>query len=476
MTLILLLDILAVGSLCVVVLKRGFEGALPLAAFLLILFPNESQIQLPGLFDFTTQRIVVAALIVLYFSHGRRQRESEHKNPLPLRYLILLVIGWMLLSSVNSVVPSVSIKATLSQVFDFFVPYYIYAKTVSKTETVHEILFAFVSGTFLCSIFGFFEAYQGWSVLSLFPALVSRFSGIGGVAADRGIRVQSTFGHAILFGAALAMAIPLALYLLTVTENKWRKLFLWAAILLMFVNIYKTGSRGPWMALVLSLAILLVMGRGLMRKYLILIVTLAVIVLVARPGVWNTIADLYGETINPTTVQGQSYEWRYLLYDISKKELSKSVGRTLWGYGPESFYFLGLTAPFMVDGEMHMVKVESCDSAVVELMMDTGYVGFFLVAALLLKAGLLTLRNFFKMPKPENSLCVVFFANLAAFCFLMTSVELFNWGQQAYLLWIIIALSMIYPACSKRVSSPLAVIEPQSLARRWAEPVVATRK
>ncbi len=476
MMLILLLDILAVGSLCVVVLKRGFEGALPLAAFLLILFPNESQIQLPGLFDFTTQRIVVAALIVLYFSYGRRQRETEPDKPLPLRYLILLIIGWMLLSSVNSVVPSVSIKSTLSQVFDFFVPYYIYAKTVSKVETVREILFAFVSGTFLCSIFGFFEAYQGWSVLSLFPALASRFSGIAGVASDRGIRVQSTFGHAILFGAALAMAIPLALYLLTVTESKWRKFFLWAAILLMFVNIYKTGSRGPWMALALSLAILLVLGRGQMRKYLILIVTLAVIVLVARPGVWNTIADLYGETINPTTVQGQSYEWRYLLYDISKKELSKSVGRSLWGYGPESFYFLGLTAPFMVDGEMHMVKVESCDSAVVELMMDTGYVGFFLVAALLLKAGLVTLRNFFSMPKPENSLCVVFFANLAAFGFLMTSVELFNWGQQAYLLWIIIALAMIYPACSKRVSSPLAVIEPQSPPRRWAEPVVATRK
>ena len=403
MTLILLLDALAVGSLCAVVLKRGFEGALPLTAFLLVLFPSESQIQLPGLFGLTTQRIIVIVLAAFYFVYARRQQDTEQKKPVRLKYLILLIIGWMLLSSINSVVPDVSIKSTLSQIFDFFIPYYIYAKTVSKVETVHEILFAFVSGTFLCSVFGFFEAYKSWSVLSLFPVLASRFSSLGDDL-YRGIRVKSTFGHAILFGAALAMAIPLALYLLTVTQNRWRKLFLWVAVLLMFVNIYKTGSRGPWMALALSLAILLVLGQVQMRKYLILVVVFAVVVLIVRPGVWNTIADLYEETVSPYTVQGQSYEWRYMLYDISKKELSKSVGRSLWGYGPESFYFLGLTAPFMVEGEVRIVRVESCDSAVVELMMDTGYVGFLLVVILLLRAAFVTLRNFRRMPKPANSL------------------------------------------------------------------------
>jgi len=461
MTLILLLDALAVGSLCAVVLKRGFEGALPLTAFLLVLFPSESQIQLPGLFGLTTQRIIVIVLAAFYFVYARRQQDTEQKKPVRLKYLILLIIGWMLLSSINSVVPDVSIKSTLSQIFDFFIPYYIYAKTVSKVETVHEILFAFVSGTFLCSVFGFFEAYKSWSVLSLFPVLASRFSSLGDDL-YRGIRVKSTFGHAILFGAALAMAIPLALYLLTVTQNRWRKLFLWVAVLLMFVNIYKTGSRGPWMALALSLAILLVLGQVQMRKYLILVVVFAVVVLIVRPGVWNTIADLYEETVSPYTVQGQSYEWRYMLYDISKKELSKSVGRSLWGYGPESFYFLGLTAPFMVEGEVRIVRVESCDSAVVELMMDTGYVGFLLVVILLLRAAFVTLRNFRRMPKPANSLCLVFFTNIAAFCFLMTNVELFGWGQQTYVLWIIIALSMIYPSLPQSVpqtNSSLPLIE-----------------
>jgi hypothetical protein len=439
MTLIIAIDIIVVGALVGIALTKGFEDALPLTAFLLMLFPNESQIHLPGLFDLTSQRLLIVVLVVLYVVIGKPQ-----KRLLPLKYLALLLMAWMLLSSANSVVPAVSFKTTLSQFFDFFVLYYIYAKTISKTETVHKILFAFVAAMFVCSIFGFFERYNGWSVISLFPPLSSRFANLAGMS-DRGIRVQSTFGHPILFGAALAMAIPMGLYLLTVVATTARKVFLWAAILLMFQNIYQTGSRGPWMAVALSAALLLALGRGALRKYLTIIALLTVTVLVARPGVWDTIRDLYGETLSPDTPQGESYEWRYVLFSIAQRELSKDFGRSLWGYGPESFYYLGLTTQAQVDGEEHTVKVESCDSAVVEIMMDTGYIGFLLVAALLLKAAFVTFRNFLKMARPSNSVCLVFFVNLCAFCFLMTNVELWGWGQQSYMLWILIALIMVYP-------------------------------
>ena len=72
MTLIVILDLLAVSALCWIALTRGFEGALPAAAFLMIIFPNESQIQLPGLFDLTTQRLIVVVLLILYLTVGAR--------------------------------------------------------------------------------------------------------------------------------------------------------------------------------------------------------------------------------------------------------------------------------------------------------------------------------------------------------------------------------------------------------------------
>jgi O-antigen ligase len=138
------------------------------------------------------------------------------------------------------------------------------------------------------------------------------------------------------------------------------------------------------------------------------------------------------------------------LYGITERELSKNFARALWGYGPESFYYLGLEGEF----QGATWKFESCDSAVVELLMDTGCVGFLLVAALLLKAAGAAFRGFRRLPSPANSVCLVLFVNLCAFCFLMTNVMLFGWGQQAYMLWILIALAMIYPGLYRLECAP----------------------
>lgn len=438
MIFVIVIDVVVVASLLVVALTKGFERSLPLAIFLMMLFPVESKIDLPGLFDLTTQRLIVVVLIILYFAVGRVRGRREK---LPLKYLLILLIGWMLLSSANSVVREVSFKSTLSQLLDFTVPYYIYAMTVSKVETVNKILFAFVAAMFLCAILGYLEIYQNWSVISLFPPAVHRFTAVLGDLGDRGVRAQATFGHAILFGAALAMAIPVALHLLTVYKTKAYKVFLWSAVMLMLLNIYKTGSRGPWIALILSFGILLFLSRNALRKYLTVILVLTATVLIANPGVWDTIVNLCIATMNPDTDQGASYEWRYALYRITERELSKDFGRALWGFGPESFYYLGLEGEF----QGQTWKFESCDSAVVELLMDTGCIGFLLVAAILLKAASAAFRGFRSLPSPANSLCLVLFVNICAFCFLMTNVELFAWGQQAYVLWILIALVMIYP-------------------------------
>lgn len=441
MGLVLTIDFLCVALLLFVALAKGFERTLPLAAFLLLLFPYESQIRLSGLFDLTTQRIIIMELVVLYLVLGRTRNNGGTAEKLPLRYLIVLLVAWMLFSSANSVVPDVSFKATLSQVFDFALPYYIFARAISKSETVEKILLAFFSAVFVLSIFGAFEAYTGWSVLAQFPVAPHRFVGMPGGVTDRGIRVQATFGTAIMFGTALAMAIPMGLYLLSIAKTTARKLFLWSAILLMFLNIYKTGSRGPWIALIMSMAIMFVFGRGLVRRSLAVIVLLSVTILVARPGVWDTIANLYRATENPDTDQGASYQWRYALYGIAERELSKDLGRAVWGFGPESFYYLGLEGEF----QGAIWKFETCDSEVVELLMDIGCVGFLIVAALLAKSAFYSFRNFRKMASPANTLCLVLFVNILAFSFMMTNVEIF-WGQQSYMFWILIALNMTYPA------------------------------
>lgn len=44
-----------------------------------------------------------------------------------------------------------------------------------------------------------------------------------------------------------------------------------------------------------------------------------------------------------------------------------------------------------------------------------------------------------------NFLSLVFLINVLAYAFMMASVENFGWGQQTHMLWITIALAMVYP-------------------------------
>jgi hypothetical protein len=53
-------------------------------------------------------------------------------------------------------------------------------------------------------------------------------------------------------------------------------------------------------------------------------------------------------------------------------------------------------------------------------------------------------RDYRRMPHPANELSGVFLVSLAGFNFLMLSVAAYSWGQQGYMAWILISLSVSY--------------------------------
>jgi hypothetical protein len=167
--------------------------------------------------------------------------------------------------------------------------------------------------------------------------------------------------------------------------------------------------------------------------------------------VWDTIKNTYLATLDPDDPRGSSYQYRYDLMRVAREALAKDTSRAIWGFGPESFYDLHLEGEDPITG--HTVKYESCDSAVVDIMVSTGYVGLLLVTVLLLKPAAVSLRAFATLPKPANSLCLVLLSNLVAFVFMMLSVMNWGWGQQTYMLWIILALCMVYPGLTQNKSS-----------------------
>ena len=85
--------------------------------------------------------------------------------------------------------------------------------------------------------------------------------------------------------------------LFTTTRLIYKRVFLSVGLLLMFLNIYKTGSRGPWIATIITFVFFLFLAHNKLRRYLVVLGALTVLVMLIRPGVWDTIANMYYGTV-----------------------------------------------------------------------------------------------------------------------------------------------------------------------------------
>ena len=172
------------------------------------------------------------------------------------------------------------------------------------------------------------------------------------------------------------------------------------------------------------------------RKYLAVVAILAVIVVVSRPGIWQTVTDLYTASTDASSPQGASYLFRDTLDKTVKAAVAVSPARMLLGYGLGTFREIGLDITFLGVTQ----RWYTCDDNWAAFLYETGYVGLLIIASLLFSPLWIAFRNYRILPRPENQLSGVLLISLLGFYFLLMSVAGYSWGQQGYLAWILISL------------------------------------
>lgn len=461
MPLIVIIDAIVVVILVGVAMRRGMEAALPFFVFFVTVLPLECRITIPGFFDVSAQRVSLIVLAILFF---KTRKKTEKIKTLPFKRLIVLHAFWALASTLTSIVMITSVKQLLAQVLEYYFLYYIIVKSISDIRTIRKIVYAMTAAMALCSILGLLEIYAHWSVLSLFPADLQLPYLAGGALYsekfDRGIRARATFVHPIHFGGALAMVIPLAFYLVTKPGKGWtKKVFLNVSLLLMFWGLYKSNSRGPWLAAIFAMAILTVAADSRIRKRIMTVAALACAVLIIRPGVAETLVNMYEQTFDPTSVMGASFEYRPVLFETVRKTLDESPYRALLGFGLGSFREKGLVLK-MPRFAAH--RWYTCDSSWILFWYETGYVGALILSTLLLQPAVLTLRSFRNLPRADRYFSLVLLSSLAAFYVVMISVAIYGWGQNGHMLWTVIALSTAYTILKKDEQRRAALAKAQN--------------
>jgi hypothetical protein len=450
MFLIIAINAIVVITLVRVARRHSVEHALPYFVFFVTLLPEECRIKLPDLFDLYTHRLALFVLAILFF----KTKKKRLIRTLPLKNLIVLHIGWILLSTLASIVIMTSVKQLLAQVLEYYLVYYICLKTITDVRTIARIAFAMIVAICVACCLGLLEIYQGWSVLSVFPAELQQTYGTGDPLytelMDRGIRVRSIFPHPILFGGAISMMIPIALYLVTTTKSRFQKMFLYISLILMFWNLYKTGSRGPWLATCLSLSLLLLAAKPKVRNRVLAAALLAFAILIIRPGVTETIWNNYLATLDPETSMGASFQYRPALLHAVTQSLVENPARALLGFGLGSFREKGLV---IVLPRIETHRWYTCDSSWILFMYETGYVGFLILAALLFRPAIIALQGYWKLPSADRDFSLICFSSFASFFFVMISVAMYGWGQNGYMLWMHIAMTISYVGLKKNEQS-----------------------
>jgi hypothetical protein len=435
--------------------RHSLENALPVFAFFVVLMPLESRLVIPGLCDFNTMRLSLMTLLVLYLV----KREPSTQDTIPLKWLMLLNIAWAICSTVFSLSMVTSVKQLISQGLEYYLLFFLFVRIMTKLQTLYNVLYGVIMAMGLCCVFSLIEAYGHWSILRIFPAnlWITYNGGLDPLYIEwgRGLRVRSTFPHPILFGDALAITIPIALYLLSIWQKGRQRLLLSVSLLLMVWAIYKTSSRGPWIALAMCCCLLFIMTNGRVRKYLLITAVLGVIVVVSRPGIWQTIADLYVASTDATSPVGASYLYRDTLSQTIEQVVHKDATRFVFGYGLGTFRELGLEITFLNVTQ----RWYTCDDNWALFIYELGYGGLLITTCLLFAPIWIAIRNLRLLPRPENRLSGVLLISLLGFYFLLLSVAGYSWGQQGYLNWILISLVVCHSRLAYQVEEQENLLE-----------------
>jgi O-Antigen ligase len=424
-------------------LRRGIRAALTL----FVIVPQQLHISISGVPDLSIQRLTL--LFFLPFL-PRLLRESSGWRHIPFIFSLLALAGVQLISMFFSVAFELSLKLFLSFFCEVLLFYVIVSSSIRDWDDVVSLVRAISRGLVVVAILATIEKYWDFNAFESLTAVP--------VTSEWG--VVATYPHRILFGYAMAMAVPLMLLWTTWATNKRSRSLSWLALMLVVGACYFSTSRGPWMAAALAgVGLMLFNGAESIRKLVILLL-LAVLVCIVRPGVWDSISGLSKQTFETGTVKATSYDYRWKLWGIAYSEIEKSPQRLLFGYGGQSTETMDLSRYFGHEegGTAVTIGFTSWDNNMACYLIEFGIVGFSLemfIYFIVIRRLILNLRQ---ADGDLRRLLAAITASCLVYVFALSNVYIFA-PQLNYLFWTLVALGT-------------AVVRLQPVPATEAEPIV----
>lgn len=314
---------------------------------------------------------------------------------------IAVMFGIWLLSASLGIKPDKSIKEALEYIGVIFGGYIIFS-AIQKIEFDFEKLFrSCVMFAVLCS-----------GLLVLTP-----------VMDDVAVKWGSSYG------SVLTLFIPMAFYL-TLKRSIW-----WVAMLVIASAIFASGGRTAWLTLA-GLVIIMPIFMPVQKRIVNFLLVLSVVMIGAFAGLQSYKHVIGEEIFEIRTEAMQSMDrpasGRLTVWDNT---IDKIMERPLLGYGIKSAQYLEISKGY----DALVIHVHN---VVLEMMLETGLLGFiaFSVSVLLFVGGFL--RGYFRSNDPDlkQISMVIFLSSIAYGVCSMALTSMFHAWWFLYLVALVILL------------------------------------
>ena len=296
--------------------KRGFFIALCLLCFM------TSQLSISaGPAELTFTRAMLMVLTLYWWLWNRKQPKANRVKPLYMNFMKFWV-ALVICSTLFSQVFGDSLKWAISFLTEVALFYVIVATSIQDEEDFWKAWKAISTAVAIAAVIGTYEYYREFNP-------VNEWMGVPNGKTPE--ETMSTFQHRILFGYASAMGWPLLLIWAYREQKKNKQRILVALSACALGCCYFTNSRGAWVGSAIDGVLLYFLGTAKIRKTIVFMLIMAVVVIVIRPGVRQTVVDLVMSTFDPTSYRGGSYYYRKELWPMAFKLVDASPNRMLWG-------------------------------------------------------------------------------------------------------------------------------------------------
>ncbi len=187
---------------------------------------------------------VLAGILIIFLLKIVHERSFDRKILLhPVSLAIYLNLFWILITSITSSMPMVSIKFLLARLWFLAAFYFLMAKIFSDGQKIEKYVWLYLAG-FLIVIF--YSIYRHWGY-GLLDKQAAHYV------------VTPFYNDHTSYGAALAMYLPFAAWF-ALSKRYSVKIRTWSTVVfgILFIAFILSYSRAAWLSIMIALTVLAV--------------------------------------------------------------------------------------------------------------------------------------------------------------------------------------------------------------------------